>query len=264
MSVVVAAHDIRKAYGHVQALRGASLELHAGEVLALVGDNGAGKSTLTKVLAGLVAPDEGELHFLGSKQQVASARDVQNLGLEIVYQDLAMCPDLSVVDNMFLGREVLMPGWRGRLRFVSRGEMGKKATAALADVGAAVQSLSNPVRDLSGGQRQAVAIARAVLWAHTAIIMDEPTAALGTKQTTRTNEIIQRAARRGLGVLVVSHDIPNMLQVADRMAVMRHGSVVAKQECAELTVEKVVGLMLGATGDRSAGPAGAPESNREQ
>jgi simple sugar transport system ATP-binding protein len=245
VTVVVEARDIRKSYGHVEAVRGASIQLHAGEVLALVGDNGAGKSTFMKILAGMVTADEGELSFMGEPHPVASVRDVQKLGLEIVYQDLAVCPDLSVIDNMFLGREILAPGWRGFLRFVGRDEMGRRAKVALEQVGTTIKSLSQPVRDLSGGQRQAVAIARAVMWATTAILMDEPTAALGTRQTDRTNELIRRAASEGLGVMVVSHDIPNMLEVADRMAIMRHGVVVDSQPCSELNLEKVVSLMLG-------------------
>jgi simple sugar transport system ATP-binding protein len=245
MAVVIEARNIRKSYGHVEAIRGASLQLHGGEVLALVGDNGAGKSSFMKVLAGMVTPDEGELSFMGEVHPVTSVRDVQNLGLEIVYQDLAVCPDLSVIDNMFLGRETLTGGWRRWFRFVDRGAMGAKAQIALDQVGTTIKSLNQPVRDLSGGQRQAVAIARAVMWATTAILMDEPTAALGTKQTDRTNELIRRAAERGLGVLVVSHDIPNMLEVADRMAIMRHGVVIESRPTSELSVEEVVTLMLG-------------------
>lgn len=245
MAVVIEARNIRKSYGHVQAIRGASLQLHGGEVLALVGDNGAGKSTFMKVLAGMVTPDDGELSFMGEVHQVTSVKDVQNLGLEIVYQDLAVCPDLSVVDNMFLGRETLATGWRRWLRFIDRAKMGANAKVALDQVGTTIKSLAQPVRDLSGGQRQAVPIARAVMWATTAILMDEPTAALGTKQTDRTNELIRRAADRGLGVLVISHDIPNMLEVADRMAIMRHGQVVETRACSDLTLEEVVRLMLG-------------------
>ncbi len=248
MTVVVEARNVRKSYGHVQAIRGASLQLHSGEVLALVGDNGAGKSTFMKVLAGIVTADEGELSFMGHVHPVTSVRDVQRQGLEIVYQDLAVCPDLSVVDNMFLGREIRASGWWGALRFLDRPEMAQKARVSLDQVGTTIKSLSQSVQDLSGGQRQAVAIARAVMWASTAILMDEPTAALGTHQTERTNDLMRRAADRNLGVLVVSHDIPNMLRVADRMAVMRHGAVIDARPCSELNVEEVVSLMVGGSG----------------
>ncbi len=260
MTVVLRAVDIVKSYGHVQALRGASLEVRAGEVLALVGDNGAGKSTLTKVLAGMVQPDSGRLEYMGQERAVASVRDVQQLGVEIVYQDLAVCPDLSVLDNMFLGREPLAPGWRGALRFVGRSQMAERSQKALADVGTTIKSVRQPVRDLSGGQRQAVAIARAVMWASTAIIMDEPTAALGARQTARTNELIRRAAENGLGVVVVSHDIPNMLDVADRMTVMRHGTVIETRDTAGLTIDEVIALML--AGVPTTSIPTAPEATR--
>lgn len=250
MTVVISAKNIKKSFGHVQALRGATLEVNAGEVLALVGDNGAGKSTLMKTIAGILQPDEGEISFIGEQHKGNSVRDVQSLGLEIVYQDLAMCPDLSVVDNMFLGRETIATGWKGVLRFVSRNAMATRASTALDEVGATIKSLNQSMRNLSGGQRQAVAIARAVMWARTAILMDEPTAALGTHQTDMTNQLMRQAAKRGLGVLVVSHDIPNMLKVADRMAIMRHGGVIEIKACHELDIEDVVSLMLGGSGSK--------------
>jgi simple sugar transport system ATP-binding protein len=250
MSVVLEARNVSKSYGHVRAVTDASLAVHAGEVLALVGDNGAGKSTFAKILAGSVIPDTGSLHYAGDETEVTSTRDVQQLGVEVVYQDLAVCPDLPVVENMFLGRELFESGLKGKLRFVSRKEMAKRTRVALDDVGTTVKSVTEPVRSLSGGQRQAVAISRAVMWARLAIIMDEPTAALGTRQTERTNDIILRAAKRGLAVLVISHDIPNMLRVADCMAVMRHGTVIDHRPTGELTIERIVALMLGGAGNR--------------
>lgn len=250
MSVVLEARNVSKSYGHVRAVRNASLAVNEGEVLALVGDNGAGKSTLAKILAGSVIQDSGSLHYAGAETSVASTRDVQKLGVEVVYQDLAVCPDLPVLENMFLGRELYERGLRGMFRVVSRKAMAEKARVALEDVGTTIRSVQEPVRDLSGGQRQAVAISRAVMWARLAIIMDEPTAALGTRQTERTNDIILRAARRGLAVLVISHDIPNMLRVADCMAVMRHGTVVDHRPTSELTIEGIVALMLGGPGNR--------------
>lgn len=249
MSVVLEARNVSKAYGHVQAVRNANLKVHEGEVLALVGDNGAGKSTLAKIIAGSVIPDEGSLHYADEQVHVTSTRDVQKLGVEVVYQDLAMCPDLPVVENMFLGREIRERGVPGMFRFVARKRMAKEARAALEDVGTTVKSVDDAVRDLSGGQRQAVAISRAVMWARLAIIMDEPTAALGTRQTARTNEIIVQAAQRGLAVMVISHDIPNMLRVADKMAVMRHGAVIDHRPTSELTIDSIVALMLGAPGN---------------
>jgi simple sugar transport system ATP-binding protein len=256
MSVVLEARNVSKSYGHVRAVTNANLVIHESEVLALVGDNGAGKSTLAKILAGSVIPDRGSLHYAGSETRVTSTRDVQRLGVEVVYQDLAVCPDLPVVENVFLGRELYIGGLRGKLHFVSRKAMAEQTQAALEAVGTTVKSVTDPVRDLSGGQRQAVAIARAVMWARLAIIMDEPTAALGTKQKDRTNGMIVEAARRGLAVLVISHDIPNMLEVADRMAVMRHGTIVDDRPTSEATIESLVALMLGAAGNREGDAAG--------
>jgi len=177
--------------------------------------------------------------------RVQSISHAQELGIETVYQDLALAPDLSVVDNMFLGREELSSGWRRSVGVLNRQSMHRRASAALGKLGVQLRSLRIPVRDLSGGQRQAVAIARAVMWATTAILMDEPTAALGARQTARTNEIIRAVADRGLAVVVVSHDIPNMIKVADRVAVLRRGEVVSDQPTLGLTVDRCVGLMLG-------------------
>jgi simple sugar transport system ATP-binding protein len=241
----IAVRAVTRSFGHVQALRGVDLDVYSGQVLALMGDNGAGKSTLTKILAGALAPDGGQMRFWGQDVRVQSISHAQELGIETVYQDLALAPDLSVVDNMFLGREELATGWRKSVGVLNRQSMHRRARAALDKLGVQLRSLRIPVRDLSGGQRQAVAIARAVMWATTAILMDEPTAALGARQTARTNEIIRAVADRGLAVVVVSHDIPNMIKVADRVAVLRRGEVVSDQPTLGLTVDRCVGLMLG-------------------
>ncbi|MBN9021745.1 MAG: sugar ABC transporter ATP-binding protein, partial [Rhizobiales bacterium] len=222
---VIEAIDITKRFGHVQALSGASLKVRAGEVMGLVGDNGAGKSTLTKVICGALTPDGGRLSFWGRPTAVTSIRHAQELGVETVYQDLALAPDLSVAENIFLGREPLVRGPIGGWPVtLDRRKMRQMAREAIAAAGiSTLNSVDRAVRDLSGGQRQAIAVARAVMWATTAILMDEPTAALGTKQTDIVYESIRRAADRGLAVIVVSHDIPKMLSLADRIAVMRHG-----------------------------------------
>jgi simple sugar transport system ATP-binding protein len=241
----IAVRGVTRSFGHVQALRGVDLDVYSGQVLAIMGDNGAGKSTLTKILAGALAPDGGQMRFWGQDVRVQSISHAQELGIETVYQDLALAPDLSVVDNMFLGREELSSRWRRSVGVLNRQSMHRRASAALGKLGVQLRSLRIPVRDLSGGQRQAVAIARAVMWATTAILMDEPTAALGARQTARTNEIIRAVADRGLAVVVVSHDIPNMIKVADRVAVLRRGEVVSDQPTLGLTVDRCVGLMLG-------------------
>jgi simple sugar transport system ATP-binding protein len=244
---VIEAFDIVKRFGHVHALSGASLQVRAGEILALVGDNGAGKSTLTKILSGALAPDSGRLAFWGETTSVASIRHAQELGVETVYQDLALAPDLSVAENMFLGREPvtrgIIGGWPASL---DRRKMRQAAEEAIRAAGiSTLNSVDRAVRDLSGGQRQAIAVARAVMWAKTAILMDEPTAALGTKQTDIVYESIRSAAARGLAVVVVSHDIPKMLSLADRIAVMRQGKTVSNTPARDLVLTDVVTLMLG-------------------
>jgi simple sugar transport system ATP-binding protein len=242
----IEAIDIAKRFGHVQALAGANLRVRSGEILALVGDNGAGKSTLTKIICGALAPDAGRLVFFGETTSVTSIRHAQELGVETVYQDLALAPDLSVADNMFLGREPivgrLFRGWPAAL---DRRRMRRAAQEALKGVGINLQSIDHPVRDLSGGQRQAIAVARAIMWAKVAILMDEPTAALGTRQTGIVYDLIRAAASRGLAVVVISHDIPKMLSLADRIAVLRQGRTVSTTPARDLDLTAVVTLMLG-------------------
>jgi simple sugar transport system ATP-binding protein len=244
---VIEAVDIVKRFGHVQALSGANLQVRPGEVLALVGDNGAGKSTLTKIICGALAPDAGRLAFWGETTTVTSIRHAQELGVETVYQDLALAPDLSVAENMFLGREPIVGGiFGGWPAALDRRKMRLAAKEAISAAGiTTLTSVDRAVRDLSGGQRQAIAVARAVMWATTAILMDEPTAALGTKQTDIVYESIRAAAARGLAIVVISHDIPKMLSLADRIAVMRQGRTVSNTPASDLTLTDVVTLMLG-------------------
>lgn len=238
--------NIDKRFGHVVALRGATLEAHQGEVLALIGDNGAGKSTLTKILCGALRPDAGELWYLGEKLAVQSVSHAHELGVQTVYQDLAQAPDLTVVQNMFLGRELFRSRWRGALGVLDTARMADQTRQALRELGINLESVERPMRLLSGGQRQAVAVARAVKWARTAILLDEPTAALGTKQTAIVYRTMREAANRGRAVLVVSHDIPRMLEIADRVAVMRQGRVLTTVPAGETDLRSVIDLMLGA------------------
>ena len=241
----IRASGIVKRYGHLEALRGASLDLYPGEIIALVGDNGAGKSTFTKVLCGAVTPDEGELSFWGEPRSVTSIHEAHELGVHTVYQDLALAPHLSVSDNLFLGREPIPAGWRRALGVLDRRAMTDQTRSAMSRLGIALRDYDVPVGNLSGGQRQALAVARAITWATTAVLMDEPTAALGPKQSAIVYETVQAAATRGLAVLVVSHDIPRMLETAHRIAVMRHGSVVAVRQTGSVRLTDVIGLMLG-------------------
>jgi simple sugar transport system ATP-binding protein len=241
----IRARRIVKRFGHLEAVRDGSIDLFPGEVVALVGDNGAGKSTFAKVICGALQADAGELWFWGEPTTVQSIHHAHELGVHTVYQDLALAPHLSVADNLFLGRETVQRGWRGLLGELDRRHMMEAAREAMGRLGISLADYGTPVGNLSGGQRQALAVARAITWATTAVLMDEPTAALGPKQTAIVYETVAAAAARGLAVLVISHDIPRMLEFAHRIAVMRHGAVVTVREAASLRLTDVIGLMLG-------------------
>lgn len=243
--VAIAGRHIAKRFGHVQALVDANVTVHPGEVVALFGDNGAGKSTFLKCLLGIVRPDGGELVVGDRTLELAGIRTAQAAGVDCVHQDLSLAPDLSVVDNMFLGNELLHSGLRGRLGAVDRREMTERADVALRELSIKLPSLSVSIRDLSGGQRQAVAVARAVMWSHTAVLMDEPTAALGARQSEIVCELMRTVAARGLGVLVVSHDLPRVLKVADRVSILWRGSTALEAPAGSLTVPDVVAAMVG-------------------
>jgi len=249
VDIVIEASSITKSFGHVQALRGASLQVRSGEILALIGDNGAGKSTLTKILCGALAPDSGELVLMGQRTKLQSIGHAHELGVETVYQDLAQAPDLTVAENMFLGRERVRTGIGRLFGTLARRQMYQETEIALQRLGINLPSLHVPIRQLSGGQRQAVAVARAAMWASRAILMDEPTAALGTKQTRIVYRTMQSTAERGLAVVVISHDIPRMLKLAHRLAIMRHGMVVATLSAPDTNLTEVISLMLGTQAD---------------
>jgi simple sugar transport system ATP-binding protein len=237
--------EVEKSFGHVDALRGASLAVVKGKVTALFGDNGAGKSTLLRVLCGIHRPDAGQVFIEGDAVELSSIRDAHARGIDVIHQDLALAPDLSVAENVYLGHERLFAGWRGLVGGLARGRMGDSTASALLELGIDLPSVRVPVRELSGGQRQAVAVARAVMWSRTAILMDEPTAALGTTQSDIVCETIREVADRGLGVLVISHDIPRMLETADTAAVLRRGQVVLEAPARDLSITDVVHAMVG-------------------
>jgi ABC-type sugar transport system ATPase subunit len=237
--------DIWKSFGHVEALRGAALTVRQGEVSALFGDNGAGKSTLLRILCGIHRPDRGQIRVRDTPVEFESIRDAHAHGIDVIHQDLALAPDLTVTENVYLGHEQLESGWRGRFGVLARTAMGAHADSALRALGIELPFMRVAVRELSGGQRQAVAVARAVMWSRMAILMDEPTAALGTKQSDIVCATIKEVARRGLGVLVISHDIPRMLEVADTTAVLRRGEIVFEAAAAEVTITDVVHAMVG-------------------
>jgi len=243
---ILEARDLVKTYGHVQALRGANFSAYPGEVVALIGDNGAGKSTLIKQLAGVEQPDAGEIVFEGQVAHIPSPSAAQQLGIETVYQDLALAPDLDGAANIFLGREIVRPGLLGRLGVLDKRAMRERATKSFSELGVAIKDADAPVVFLSGGQRQGVAVARAASWANKVVIMDEPTAALGVVQSARVLEVIRQVRDRGLAVILVSHSMPDVLAVADRIEVLRLGRRVAVFQKEQATLESLVGAMTGA------------------
>jgi D-xylose transport system ATP-binding protein len=240
---VLAVTGIRKSYGPVAALRNAHLSVHAGEVVALAGDNGAGKSTLIKILSGITQPDEGRIVFEGRTVSIHRPDDAARLGVQTVYQDLALCDNLDVVENIFLGREQRQPFWHlFRLR---RPRMERLALEALDSLGVRISHLNMPVAALSGGQRQCTAVCRAILGNPKVIILDEPTAALGVTQTREVLGLIDRLRGQGRGVIMVSHDLSEVLRIADRIVVLRLGETIADKKSAEWTEHGLVSAITG-------------------
>jgi simple sugar transport system ATP-binding protein len=246
MTALLEAKGIVKHFGRVHALRGADFTVNAGEVVALIGDNGAGKSTLVKTLSGVHPPDAGEILFEGREVHLPTPEAARELGIETVYQDLALAPDLESSANLFLGREELRKGLLGRLGFLDTPAMRKRTASAFGELGVGVQDVTAPVANFSGGQRQGVAGARAVTWASRVVFMDEPTAALGVVQTRRVLELIRRVRDRGLSVVLISHNMPEVMEVADRVEVLRLGVRVATFQRGEASMEDLVGAMTGA------------------
>ncbi len=243
---ILEARGISKHFGNVRALEDVSLELYPAEVLGLVGDNGAGKSTLIKILSGALIPDHGEIRLHGKPITLHSPRDARDAGIETVYQDLALAPHLEVSSNVFLGREILRPGLLGHLGFLDHRAMRREAGEHLKDLRVNVKSIRQTVNQLSGGQRQSVAVARAVSWGQHIIIMDEPTAALGVAQAGTVLQLILQVRQAGISVILISHNMPHVFQVADRMIVLRQGRRVATVNPKDVSMEHVVSLMTGA------------------
>jgi simple sugar transport system ATP-binding protein len=245
MSITVEARGITKSFGHVHALRGVDLTVRGGEIVALLGDNGAGKSTFVRILSGVHRADRGEVLVDGRPVTFDSTHDAQAAGVDVVYQDLALTPDLTVTQNVFLGRELPAAGighWFGRL---DESRMVQETTAILETLAIKGIPASAPVAELSGGQRQAVAIARSLLRARTLLLMDEPTAALGARQSQLVCDAITRAADTGLALVVVSHDLERMLRVATRIVVLHRGVIAMDRRPEELDVPTIVAAMMG-------------------
>jgi D-xylose transport system ATP-binding protein len=247
----LACKGVSKRFGAVQALTHVDFNVRAGEVMALVGDNGAGKSTLIKGIAGIYPFDEGEIYFEGHPVHIRSPRDCANLGIEIVYQDLALANNLDVVANMFLGRERTLSFFR--LNEVSM-EISARETLESLSV-TSLRSVRQVVAGLSGGQRQAVAVAKAVMWNSKLVILDEPTAALGVAQTRQVLDLVRRLADRGLAVVIISHNLHDIFEVADRISVLRLGKKVAELNAKDTTQQAVVHAITAGTLDHVPGMA---------
>jgi simple sugar transport system ATP-binding protein len=245
------ARGISKSYGVVRAVWEADVDVNAGEVAALVGDNGAGKSTLVKILSGTTAPDAGEIWFEGRQVAVPTPVAARELGIETVYQDLALAPELDPAANLFLGRELLRPGLLGKLGFLDKPAMRRRTNQAFADLGIGLQDTGAMVANLSGGQRQSVAVSRAATWVDKVVFMDEPTAALGVVQSARVRDLIRKVRDSGIAVVLISHNLPEVFELADRIEVLRLGRRVASVRAADTTMERVIAAMTGAlsTGD---------------
>jgi D-xylose transport system ATP-binding protein len=247
---------ITKSYGSVQALADVDFEVRDGEVMALVGDNGAGKSTLIKCIAGIIGFDSGEMLFDGKSVTVHGPKDASKLGIEVVYQDLALADNLDVVQNMYLGREVR--DWLWRLNEPAMEQRTAETLKSLAVT--TIRSIRQPVATLSGGQRQSVAVARAVMWNSRLVILDEPTAALGVAQTRQVLDLVHRLADQGLAVVLISHNLHDIFEVATRITVLRLGRDVGVYERSKATQEEIVHAITAGIPTKVAGiPETAPE-----
>jgi fructose transport system ATP-binding protein len=246
--IVLEGRNLNKRYGRVVALDNANFELRRNEILAVIGDNGAGKSTLIKALCGAVAPDSGHILLEGSEVHFRSPMDARYAGIETVYQNLALSPALSIADNMFLGREMRTPGFIGTVfRRLDRSAMNQKARAALTDLGLqTIQNINQSVETLSGGQRQGVAVARAAAFGSRVIIMDEPTAALGVKESRRVLDLMGRLKAKGLPIVLISHNMPHVFEVADRIHIHRLGRRIAIINPKDYSMSDAVAIMTGA------------------
>jgi fructose transport system ATP-binding protein len=244
---ILSARGLVKHYGHVTAIDGADFDLYPGEILAVIGDNGAGKSSLIKALSGAVIPDAGEIFLDGEPVHFKTPLDARRAGIETVYQDLAVAPAMDIATNLFLGREKRRAGPLGSvLRMVDKPAMRKEADKQMRDLAIGIRSMSQAVETLSGGQRQGVAVARAAAWGRKLVIMDEPTAALGVKESAMVLELIKRVRDKGLPVILISHNMAHVAEIADRIHVHRLGRRIAQLTPKSHSMSEVVAIMTGA------------------
>jgi fructose transport system ATP-binding protein len=245
--LVMKARGLVKRYGQVTALDGADFDLRAGEILAVIGDNGAGKSSLIKCLSGATVPDEGTIELDGQPIHFKTPIDARRVGIETVYQDLAVAPAMTIAENLFLGRELRRPGFLGQvLRMLDKKEMLAQSIARMNELKVGIRSMSQAVETLSGGQRQCVAVARAAAFAEHVVILDEPTAALGVKEGNMVLELIRRVRDKGLPVILISHNMPHVFEIADRIHVARLGKRAAVLNPQNISMSDTVAVMTGA------------------
>jgi fructose transport system ATP-binding protein len=246
--MVLEARGLVKCYGHVTALDGVDFEVRAGEIMAVIGDNGAGKSSLIKALSGAMIPDGGEIWLDGARVQFNGPIDARRAGIETVYQDLALAPAMSIAENVFLGREHRRAGIAGSLlRLLDRTRMEREAATHLQQLGIGIRSITQPVDTLSGGQRQGIAVARSAAFARHVVILDEPTAALGVKESGMVLDLITRVRDRGLSVILISHNMPHVFALADRVHIQRLGRRAALVRTRDIAMAEAVAVMTGAT-----------------
>jgi fructose transport system ATP-binding protein len=245
---ILTARGLVKRYGRVVALDRADFDLYPGEILAVIGDNGAGKSTLIKAISGAVTPDEGEIRLEGRPVHFTSPMQARDAGIETVYQNLALSPALSIADNLFMGREMRVAGWMGKyLRKLDRKAMERIARDKLSELGLmTIQNINQAVETLSGGQRQGVAVARAAAFGSKVVIMDEPTAALGVKESRRVLDLIRDVKARGLPIVLISHNMPHVFEVADRIHIHRLGRRACVIKPGDFSMSDAVAIMTGA------------------
>ncbi len=243
--VILQVRGAVKRFGAVQALDGVNLTVHKGEIVALLGDNGAGKSTLVKSINGVHDLDEGTIEVAGERFRGGGPHAAKKLGIETVYQDLALFDNFNAGENLFVGRELSRPGWFGPLGFVRRRDMAARAKELLLDLKVGVPDASATVGLMSGGQRQAIAVARAQAFASKLVMLDEPTAALGLRESRAVLDLIKRLPERGVGVVVVSHNMEHVTEVADSAVILRRGTVVGEVEPTPANHERIVGLIMG-------------------
>ena len=248
MEPILKGRNLVKRYGRVTAIDHCDFDLMPGEILAVIGDNGAGKSSLIKAISGAISPDEGEIYLEGKKIHFTSPIQAREAGIETVYQTLAMSPALSIADNMFMGRELRKPGFRGKwMRQLDRKRMEEIAREKLSELGLmTIQNINQAVETLSGGQRQGVAVARAAAFGSKVIIMDEPTAALGVKESRRVLELIREVNARGLPIILISHNMPHVFEVANRIHIHRLGKRAAVIKPQDFSMSDAVAIMTGA------------------